>query len=86
MGSQYESEKVGKFSGQKWLIRLQTVQFEWPWHQNPSASSNFEVGRIPFSDNWPSGVIRMGSQYESEKFGKFSGQKWLFRLQIVQFE
>ena len=30
-------------------------------------SFKFGVGRIPFSDYWPSGVIRMGSQYKSEK-------------------
>ena len=45
-----------------------------------------ELRRIPFSDNWPSWVIRMGSQYENGKIEKISGQKWLIRLQMVQFE
>ena len=37
------------------------VQFECPRHWNPSVSSNFGVERTTFSDNWPFGVIRMGS-------------------------
>ena len=37
------------------------VQFECPRHWNPSVSPISGVGRIPFSDYWPSGVIRMGS-------------------------
>ena len=44
-----------------------------------------ELGELP-SDNWPSGVIRMGSQYESGKVGKISKQKGLNRVQMVQFE
>ena len=62
------------------------VQFEWPRHWNPSASSNFDVGRIPFSDNWPSGVIRMGPQYESEEVGNILEQNRLKWLKMVQFE
>ena len=77
MGSQYESEKVGKFLGQERLNKLHLVQFECPMHWKPPVSSNFEVGRFPFSDNWTTGVIRMGSQYESEKGGKFLGQESL---------
>ena len=36
--------------------------------------------------NWPSWVIRMGSQYESEKDETFSGQNVLKGLQMVQLE
>ena len=67
MGSQYESEKVGIILAQEELSGLHLVQFECPGHRNPPVSSNFGVGRFPFSDYWTSGVIRMGSQYESEK-------------------
>ena len=35
---------------------------------------------------WLSGVMRNGPQYESEKFGKFSEQKGLKGMQMVQFE
>ena len=86
MGSQYESEKVGIILAQEEPNGLHLVQFECPRHLKPTVSSNFEVGRIPISKNWPSGVIRMGSQYESEKIEKFSGQKRLILLQIFQFE
>ena len=67
MGSQYKSEKVGIILAQEELSGLHLVQFECPRHWNRPVSSNFEVGRFPFSDYWTSGVIRMGSQYESEK-------------------
>ena len=69
MGSQYESEKVGINMAQEELNGLHLVQFECPRHWKPPVSSNFEVGRLSFSQNWLSGVIRMGSQYESEKVG-----------------
>ena len=62
------------------------VQLECPRHPNPSVSSFFGVVRIPFSNYWPSGVIRMGSQYEGKKVGNSSDQKWLNRLQMVQLE
>ena len=62
MGFQYEGEKVGNSSDPKWLNRLQMVQLECPRHLNPSVSSFSGVVRIPFSNYWPSGVIRMGSQ------------------------
>ena len=61
MAPQYESVKVAKIWEQKWLNVLQMVKFECPGHWNPSVSSNFGVGRILFSDYWPSGVIRMAS-------------------------
>ena len=32
-----------------------------------------------------SGVIRMGSQYESEEVAKFGEQDWFKGLQIIQF-
>ena len=65
---------------------LTLVQFECPRHWNPPASSNFEFERFPFSDNWTSGVIRMGSQYEGEKVGINWEQKELNGLHLVQFE
>ena len=61
MGSQYESEKVGIILAQEELNRLHLVQFECPRHLKPPVSSIFEVGRFPFSQNWTSGAIRMGS-------------------------
>ena len=53
---------------------------------NPPVSSNFEVGRFPFSDYWTSGVIRMSSQYESVKVGIIFAQEELNGLPLVQFE
>ena len=52
------------------------VQFECPWHPNPSVSSNFEVGWIPFSHYWPSGVIRIGLPVWRWKSWKSFGTKW----------
>ena len=75
MGSQYEGEKVGKILAQEELNGLHLLQFECPRHWKPPVSSNFEVGGFPFSHNWTSGVIRMGSQYGNGKVGKISGQK-----------
>ena len=86
MGSQYESEKVGIILAQEELSGLHLVQFECPRHWNPPVSSNFEVGRFPFSDYWTSGVIRMGSQYESEKVGIILAQEELNGLHLVQGE
>ena len=57
MGSQYEREKVGITLVQEELNGLRLVQFECPRHLKPPVSSNFEVGRFPFSHNWTSGVI-----------------------------
>ena len=59
------------------------VQFESPRHWNPSVSFNFGVGRIPFSDNWPSGVIRMGSPVWKCKSWKIFRTKV---TQLAQFE
>ena len=61
MASQYESEKVGKFSEQKRLKGMQMVPFECPRHWKSSVSSTFEVGRFLLFHYWPSGVIRNGS-------------------------
>ena len=51
---------------QEELKGLRLVQFECARHWKGPVSSNFEVGRFPFSHNWTCGVIRMGSQYEDE--------------------
>ena len=53
---------------------------------NPLSHPIFEVGRFPFSHNWTSGAIRMGSQYESEKVGMILAQEELNGLHLVQFE
>ena len=48
---------------------------------------HFWVGRIPFSNYWSSEVIQeLASQYEGEEVVKIWKQKWLNRLQMVQFE
>ena len=86
MGSQYESEKVEIILAQEELSGLHLVQLECPRHWNPPVTSNFEVGRFPFSDYWTSGVIRMGSQYESEKVGIILAQEELNGLHLVQGE
>ena len=57
-----------------------------PGTETPLSGPYWKLEEFPFSHNWPSGVIRMGSQYESEKVGKISEQKWLKGLQMVQFE
>ena len=41
---------------------------------------------MALSHYWLSGVIRNGSQYESEENGKFSGQNGLNGLQMFHFE
>ena len=55
---------------------MQMVQFECPRHWTPFVSSTFEVGRIPFSHYWPSGVIRIGLpvwKWKSWKISKTRG-------------
>ena len=86
MGSQYESEKVGIILAHEELNGLQLVQFEFPMHWNPPVISHFEVGGFPFSHNWTSGVIRMGSQYEGEKVQIILAQEELNGLHLLQFE
>ena len=65
---------------------MQMVQFECPRHSNTSVSFSFEVCKMALFHYWLSGVIRNGPQYESEKFGKFSEQKGLKGMQMLQFE
>ena len=51
MGSQYESEKVGKISEQNGPKGLQMVHYEYPRHQNFSVSLrlvSFLSGPAPF--------------------------------------
>ena len=55
------------------------VQFECPKHIIPSVSSNFKVGWIPFSNNWPSGVIKIGLPVWKWKSRKSFGTKWAQR-------
>ena len=76
MAPQYESLKVAKSYEQKWLNELQMAQFECPRHWKPSVSFSFEVGRIPFSHYWPSGVIRNGSPVWKCKSCKNMRTKW----------
>ena len=64
-------EKVENLSEEKWLNRMQMAQFECPKHWNPSVSFISGVGWIPFSDYWPSWVIRMGSPVWKCKSWKF---------------
>ena len=78
--------KVRKILPQERFNGLHLVQFECPRHWKPLVSSKIEVGRFPFSHNWTSGVIRMGSQYESQKVGNILEQKELSGLHLVQFE
>ena len=52
------------------------VQFECPRHLILSASSNFGVGRFPFSQYQPSGVIRIGSPVWRIKSWKNLRVKW----------
>ena len=57
-----------------------------PGTETPLSHPYWKLQEFPFSHNWPSGVIRMGSQYESEKVWKCSEWIWLNGLQMVQFE
>ena len=43
------------------------------------------VELFSFSDDWTSGVIRMGSQYEIEKGGIIMAQEELIGMHFVQF-
>ena len=72
---QYEGEKDGIIWECERCKGLQMVQFECPRHPNPSVSSNFEVGWIPFSHYWPSGEIRIGLPVWKRKLWKSSGTK-----------
>ena len=67
MVPQYESEKFGKFSEQKGLKGVQTVQFECPRHSHPSVIFSFVVCKMALFHCWLSGVIRNRPQNESEK-------------------
>ena len=69
------------------LNKMHLVLFECPSKWKPPVSSNLEVGRFPFSDYWTSGVhvIRLGSQYEVENFGKILAQVRLNALHFVHF-
>ena len=57
--------------GQNELKRLQMVQLECPRHWKPTVSFFSGVVRFPFSQYWPSGVIRMGSPVWKWKSWKF---------------
>ena len=55
------------------------AQFECPRHWKPSVSFSFEVGWIPFSHYWPSGVIRNGSpvwKWKRWKSFRTKGAEW----------
>ena len=56
-----------------------------PGTETPQSYPNWKLQEFPFSHYKPSGVIRIGLQYESEKVGKI-WKKWLNRVQMVQFE
>ena len=81
-----DSEQFEIFLTKEDLKGLTLGQFECAWHWMPPVSSNFKVGRTPFSPNWPSGVIRMGSQYESGKVGMIVTKEDLKGLHLGQFE
>ena len=57
---QYKGLEDWKFLEIFCLICLHLVQFECPNHWNSHVSSILKVGRIPYSHNWHSGVIRTG--------------------------
>ena len=83
IGLQYESEIFWKFTQKNWLNRLQMVQFECPRHWNPTLTLRLWEFHFPIFSLPLSGVIRIGPQYESEKFEKITKQNWLNRLQMV---
>ena len=58
-----------------WRVGMLLGRFPFPGRLQGKAAT--QVGRIPLSHNWPSGVIRMGSQYEGEKVEKFGEQTGL---------
>ena len=80
-------EKGGKIWKQKWLNKLQMVEFECHRHWKPSVSFSFGVGTISLfpllalwgNKNWP-------PQYEGEKVWIISEQKGFKRMQMVQYE
>ena len=49
------NEKVGKLWEQKWLNRLQMVQFECPRHPNPSVCPFLKLEEFPFLSISPLG-------------------------------
>ena len=65
MAPQYEGEKVVKFLVGYGLIVGQMVQYECTKHWKPTVSFSFGVVRTPFSNYWPSGVIRIIELHES---------------------
>ena len=59
------------FSEQKWLNRLQMVQFGCHRQWNPTLTLRLGEFHFPIFSLSLSGVIRIGLQYESTKIGKF---------------
>ena len=57
-----------------------------PGTGNPLSHPFLRLEDFPFSHNWTSGVIRLGSQHESEKVGIIFVQEELNGLHLVQFE
>ena len=53
---------------------------------SPLSDPILKLEDFPFSHNWASGVIRMGSQYESEKDGIILVKEELKGLHLVQIE
>ena len=57
-----------------------------PGTQTPLSHSVLKFAKWPFSIIGSLGVIRNGPQYDSEKFEKFTEQKGLKGMQMIQFE
>ena len=81
-----EFAKIGNFTKQNQLKRLQMVQFECPRHLNPTLTLRLWEFHFPIFSLPLSGAIRIGLHYESAKIGNFREQNQLIRLQMVQFK
>ena len=81
--------KVKKFENvqsESGLMGCKWSNLNPPGTDTPLSHPYWKLQEFPFSHNWPSGVIELAPQYESEKVGNFPEQDWLKGLQVVQFE
>ena len=79
-------KKFEKFQNKTGLKGCNWSSLKAPGTETPLSHPYWKLEEFPFSHNWPSGVIRMGSQYEGEKVEKFGEQDWLKGLQMLHFE
>ena len=74
-------KKLEIFGNKSCLKGCKLSSLNAPGTETPLSGPYWKLEEFPFL----SGVIRMGSQYESEEVAKFGEQDWFKGLQIIQF-